>query len=163
SGAGRRLAWAASAVLTLHSTLQFVWQDRRLEPRRLSPAVVRALRALERQTSPGDVVMVKPERQRLPPPPLIIGRRVPFTRFIPFFSQLAPRPTLIERYERTSAFFATPDSAEAQAIARELHAKALLLVGGDEVRFPKDGLLEPLFDEDGVRLYRISPVPLPRR
>jgi hypothetical protein len=54
---------------------------------------------------------------------MLIGRRVPFTRFIPFFSQLAPRASLIALYERTARFFATLDPGEARAIAQELGAK----------------------------------------
>jgi len=132
-----------------------VWQERLAEPRRLSPAVVRALGALAQATRPGDVVLVKPERQRYPPPPIVIGRRVPFTRFIPFFAQLAPREALLQRYERTSAFFTTEDPAKARAIARELHATAVCLFGPEGVRFPNESLLTVVFDEPGARVYLI--------
>lgn len=154
-GARRALVLAGCAVMTLPSMLQFVWQERHAEPRRLSPVIVHALQALQDATRPGDVVLVRPERQRYPPPPLIVGRRVPFTRFIPFFAQLAPREVLRQRYERTSAFFTTEDPAEARAIARELQATAVCLFGADNLRFPKDSLLTVLFDEPGARIYLI--------
>ena len=130
----------------------------------MPPAVVRALAELQRATRPGEVVLVKPERQRHAPAPMLIGRRVPFTRFIPFFSQLAPRASLIARYERTARFFATLDPGEARAIAQELGAKTLLLVGGEDVLFEKRGTLELLYGGEGAALYRIipSPPPLPR-
>lgn len=164
AGRWRALALVGCAVLTLPSTLQFVWRERRAEPRRLPAAVVRALSALERATRPGDVVLMKPERQRYPPPPLIVGRRVPFTRFIPFFSQLAPRQALLRRYERTAAFFTTEDPSQARAIARELNATAVCLFGADDVRFAKEGVLERFYEEEGASVYRFIPAPpLPRR
>lgn len=161
AGRNRALALLGCAILTLPSTVQFVRQERRAEPRRLSPAVVRALAELERATRPGDVVLVKPERQRHPPPPLVIGRRVPFTRFIPFFAQLAPRASLIERYQRVAEFFTTTDAAVARSVARELGASTLLLAGGDDVLFPKRGVLELLYGGEGAAVYRIIPAPPP--
>jgi len=160
----RALLLLGSAALALPSTLQFIWQERNAERRRVPPAVVRALSELQRATRPGEVVLVKPERQRHAPAPMLIGRRVPFTRFIPFFSQLAPRASLIARYERTARFFATLDPGEARAIAQELGAKTLLLVGGEDVLFEKRGTLELLYGGEGAALYRIipSPPPLPR-
>jgi hypothetical protein len=151
----RAVVLLGCAFLALPSTLQFAWQEARAEPRRMAPAVVRATLALLRATREGDVVLVRPERQRYPPPPLIVGRRVPYTRFIPFFAQLAPRAALVARYERTAAFFATDDAGEAGAIARELGASSLCLFGRDDVRFAKAGLLESVFEEDGARVYRI--------
>ncbi len=164
AGRNRALLLLGCAIVTLPSTVQFVWQERRAEPRRLSPAVVRALAELERATRPGDVVLVKPERQRHPPAPLVIGRRVPFTRFIPFFAQLAPRASLLERYQRVAEFFTTTDAAAARRVARELQASTLLLVGADDVLFPKRGALELLYAGEGAAVYRISPAPpLPPR
>jgi hypothetical protein len=158
------VAFLGCAAVTLPSTLQFVWRERTAEPRRLAPAVVRALAALQRETRPGDVVLVKPERQRQPPPPIVIGRRVPFTRFIPFFAQLAPRTSLVERYRRTAEFFGTTDPAAARELARELQASTVFLVGADDVLFPKRGVLELLYEEQGASVYRIIPAPpLPRR
>jgi hypothetical protein len=157
----RALVLAGSAALALPSTLQFVWQEQSGERRRVSPAVVRALRELERATRPGEVVLVRPERQRQPPPPMLIGRRVPFTRFIPFFSQLAPRTSLLERYQRAALFFSTPDAAVARAVAGELGARTLLLLGAEDVMFEKRGTLELLYGGEGVALYRIIPSPPP--
>lgn len=159
---GRRWLLAGAALLTLPSTAQFVWQERRAEPRRMPPPVVRAALALERVTRPGDVVLVKPERQRYPPPPLVVGRRVPFTRFVPFFAQLAPRAALLRRYAQAARFFTTEDAAEARAIAGQLGVSAVCVFGADELGFAPDGLLEPTFAEDGARVYRLSAPPPPR-
>lgn len=155
--AARRPAAAllGCALLALPSSLQFVWQEALSEPRRIPPAAVRATLALARETAPLAVVLVKPERQRYPPPPLVAGRRVPFTRLIPFFAQLAPRAALRARYQRAASFFTTEDPQEARAIARELGASALCLFGADDVRFPKGELLETFFEEAGARVYRI--------
>jgi hypothetical protein len=151
----RRGAVAVVAALSLPSSVEYVWQERTLEPRRLAPALVEATLALAQATRPGDVVLVKPERQRHPPPPLLVGRRVPYTRFIPFFAQLAPRAALVERYEIVSRFFETEDPQEARRIARGLHATALCLGGADDVRFEKATVLEPVFEREGASVWRV--------
>jgi len=166
SPALRRAAVVSAALFTLPSTLQYVWQEMITSPRRVPAQVVRAMQALAAAGAPGDVVLVRPEQQRYPPAPLLVGRRVPFTRFIPFFSQLASRETLQERYERVRSFFETEDPAVARAVARELGAGFVALAGAEDVRFDKRGFLEPLYEEGGARVYRIAPeatLPAPRR
>jgi hypothetical protein len=157
----RALLVSGAALLSLPSTLQYVWQERSAETRRVPPALVRALGELQRATRPGEVVLVKPERQRHPPAPMLIGRRVPFTRFIPFFAQLAPRAELVARYERTALFFTTPDAALARAIAHELGARTLLLVGNEDVVFDKRGTLQLLYGGESASVWRITPGPPP--
>jgi hypothetical protein len=122
--------------------------------------------ALSRASEPGDVVLVRPERQRYPPPPLLVGRRVPFTRFIPFFAQLASREALQQRYDRARSFFETEDAHLARAMAGELGARFVALAGAEDVRFEKRGVLDLVYEEAGARVYRISAdaiLPSPRR
>ena len=162
----RAVLVGAAALLTLPSTVQYAWQERTMAPRRIPPQVVRAMQALTAASAPGDVVLVRPEQQRYPPPPLLVGRRVPFTRFIPFFNQLASRETLQQRYERVRSFFETEDPAVARAAARELGAGFVALSGAEDVRFEKGGLLELVYEDGGARVFRISAgatLPAPRR
>jgi hypothetical protein len=162
----RRGVVIGSVLITLPSTVQYVSQEGTMAPRRVPPQVVRAMRSLAAESAPGDVVLVRPEQQRYPPPPLLIGRRVPYTRFIPFFAQLASRETLQERYERVRSFFESEDAAAARAVARELGAGFVALAGAEDVRFEKRGTLELVYEEAGARVYRITgdaTLPAPRR
>ena len=52
-------------------------------------------------------------------------------------------------------FFRTTSREEAVAIARSLGASFLALYGQDRVRFDTTGLLEPIHEEDGARVFRI--------
>jgi hypothetical protein len=148
----------ACAAFCLPSTVQFLVQKARTPPHRMTVSIVRAMRALDRSGRRGDVVLQRPELQRFPPPPLVlVGRRVPYTRFIPFFSQFVPRPERLARFERTRAFFTTSDAAEAAGIARSLGASYVCLYGADGVAFETAGWLEAVYEEAGARVYRIVP------
>ena len=114
------------------------------------------MRALAGVSRPGDVVLMRPELQRFPPPPLVlIGRRVPYTRFIPFFNQFTTRQARDERFATASAFFRTSDAQEARRLAGRLGARYVCLFGAEAVRFPTEGVLEPIFEEPRARVYRL--------
>lgn len=147
----------AVAVLALPATLQFLAKKAGLPPDRLPAATVRAMDALARSSQPGDVVLQRPGARYPPAPVILIGRRVPYERFTPYLTQFAPREALEARHETVYRFFRTLDGAEAREIARGLGARFLCLYGGDRIRFEAPALLEPLYEEPGVRLYRISP------
>ena len=53
-------------------------------------------------------------------------------------------------------FFRTEDPAEARAIARDARRVLLALYGSDRVRFDRTDLLEPVFEEDDARVYRLK-------
>jgi hypothetical protein len=149
-------AGLVAAALTLPSTVQFVWAHRQAPPAVAPPAVVDAMAVLEAAGARGDVVLQKPEPKRYPPPPMVlVGRRVPFTRFIPYLYQVAPRRELLERIELVRRFFKTADPAEARQVAQALQARFVCLYGDDAVAFPLEGLLQPLYEQPNVKVYKI--------
>ena len=100
--------------------------------------------------------MMRPEPKRFPPPPMLLaGRRVPYTRYIPYLYQGAPRRELKARLELVRRFFKTTDASEARRVAAALGARYVCLMGDDAVAFPQDGVLRPLLEEPNVRLYAI--------
>lgn len=152
----RGLALAAGAALCLPSTVQFVLAKRRVPAAVVPPAIVRAMDVLRSASRPGDVVLMRPEPKRFPPPPMVLaGRRVPFTRFIPYLYQVAPRGALLERIETVRRFFRTRDAGEALALARRLGAGYVCLMGDDAFAFADDGVLRPLVEEPNVSVYAI--------
>jgi hypothetical protein len=154
-----RAAFVALAVATLAlpATIQFVAKKAVLPPDRLPAATVRAMEVLARSSQPGDVVLQRPGARYPPAPVILIGRRVPYERFTPYLTQFAPREALEARHQTVYRFFRTPDGAEAREIARRLGARFFCLYGSDRIRFEAEALLEPLYEEPGVRLYRINP------
>jgi hypothetical protein len=117
--------------------------------------MVRAARALERVSRPGDVVLQRPGARYPPAPVVLSGRRVPYERFTPYLTQFASRQDLEARHEVVFRFFRTTSREEAMAIARSLGASFVALYGRDRVRFDTTGLLEPIHEEEEARVYRI--------
>jgi hypothetical protein len=151
-----RVALAAAALLlSLPATVQYAVRKATLPPDRLPAPMVRAMRALEKASQPGDVVLQRPGGRYPPAPVVLAGRRVPYERFTPYLTQFATKQALEARHETVYRFFRTTDRAEAVAIARSLGARFLALYGPDRVRFDTRGLLQPLHEEDGARLYRL--------
>lgn len=145
---------AAALLLALPSTLQFAVSKALLPPDRLPAAMVRAMKALEAASDPGDVILQRPGGRYPPAPVVLIGRRVPYERFTPYLTQFASRDDLIRRHQTVYRFFHTSDPAEALAIAHALGASHLCLYGFDRVRF--DGaVLETIHAEAGARCYRL--------
>jgi len=103
----------------------------------------------------GDVVLQRPAARYPPAPVILAGRRVPYERFIPYLTQFASREDLEARHLEVYRFFRTRDRSEALEIARSLDASFLALYGPDRVRFDTSGVLEPVHEEPGARLYRI--------
>jgi hypothetical protein len=81
---------------------------------------------------------------------------VVYERFTPYSTQFAPAAELTRRHERVFRFFRTSDRAEAAAIARELGAVLVVLYGPDRVRFDPAGLLAPVYEEPGARVFRVA-------
>ncbi len=152
----RRAALVAAALLlALPSTVQYAAKKASLAPDRLPAPMVRAMRALEAASQPGDVVLQRPGGRYPPAPVVLAGRRVPYERFTPYLTQFASKQALEARHETVYRFFRTRDRGEAIAIARSLGARFLALYGPDRVRFDTTGLLQPLHEEEGARLYRL--------
>ncbi len=156
SGPRKAAVLAACAALALPSTIQFALVHRAAPPAVAPPAVVEAMAALEAAGDLGDVVIEKPEPKRYPPPPMVLsGRRVPFTRFIPYLYQVAPRADLVARIELVRRFFKTTDAAEARSVAQALGARFVALFGDDAVAFSIEGVLRPVYEQPNVKVYEI--------
>ncbi len=156
--APRRAAVAALAVagaLSLPSTVQYAIQKRRWPNEALPAPMVRAMRALGAASRPGEVVLQRPGGRYPPAPVVLIGRRVPYERFTPWLTQFAAPADLERRHEAVYAFFRTRDRAEAVAIARALDARYVVLYDQERLRFDAAGLLEPIHEEPGARVYRL--------
>jgi hypothetical protein len=150
-----RVAAAVLLALALPATLHFAVKKASEPPDPLPAAIVRAMRALEQDSRPGDVVLQRPGARYPPAPVILIGRRVPYERFTPWLTQFASRQALEERHETVYRFFRTTDAGEARAIASGLGARYVALYGADRLRFDTTGFLEPLHDEPGARVYRV--------
>jgi hypothetical protein len=148
-----------AASLCLPSTVQFVTRKATEPPDPLPAAVVRAMRALEGASRPGDVVLQRPAARFPPAPVVLIGRRVPYERFTPYLTQFVRREDLERRHEAVHRFFRTRDPGEARQIAESLGATFVCLYGPDRVRFPVEGVLEPIHAEALARVYRLRPEP----
>jgi len=147
----------ATAVLLLATpaTWQYAWKKLSTPPDRLPAAMVRAMTALEAASRPGDVVLQRPGGRYPPAPVVLAGRRVTYERFTPYLTQFAAKADLEARHATVYRFFRTESRDDALAIARSLGASFLALYGSDRVRFDTTGLLEPIHEEAGARLYRI--------
>jgi hypothetical protein len=156
-GGVARVALAAGALLlAFPTTVQFAVKKARLPWDPIPAAYVRAMRAVESNSQPGEVVLQRP-MARFPPLPVILaGRRVVYERFTPYSTQFAPAAELTRRHERVFRFFRTTDRAEAASIARELEARLVVLYGADRVRFDPAGLLDPVHEEPQARVYRVT-------
>ena len=151
----RALALGALLLLATPATFQYAAKKATTPPDRLPAAMVRAVRALERVSLPGDVVIQRPGGRYPPAPVVLAGRRVPYERFTPYLTQFAARADLEKRHEVVYRFFRTTSREEALAIARSLGASFLALYGRDRVRFDTTGVLEPVHEEEGARVFRI--------
>lgn len=157
--ARRVLACVLLVVLGTPATLQYATKKARTAPDRLPAPMVRAMAALERVSEPGDVVLQRPGARYPPAPVILAGRRVPYERFTPYLTQFASKEALEARHLLVYRFFRTHDRAEAMVIVRSLGASYLALYGHDRIRFDASGLLEPVHEEPGARLYRILDSP----
>jgi hypothetical protein len=146
---------ALAAALAFPSTVQFVVAKRSIPLEAIPAPMLRAMAELEAASRPGDVVIQRPGARYPPLPVVLIGRRVAYERFTPYLTQFVPREALERRHEAVHRFFRTKDAREARAIARSLGARFVCLYGPDRVRFPRDALLEPLYDQPGASVFRI--------
>jgi hypothetical protein len=159
AGSGRRrraLVLAGAALLSLPSTVQFVWKKAIQAPDPVPAAMLRAVRALERVSEPGELVLQRPAGRYPPLPVVLIRRRVPYDRFTPWMTQFAAAADLEHRHQIVYRFFHTTDAAEAERIAGELGARYLCLYGGDRVRFDLAGRVQAVHEEPGARCYRLT-------
>jgi hypothetical protein len=155
---GRRVIpiLAGAALLSFPSTLEFAWRKANERLLGVPAAYVRAIRAIEKDSQPGDRVLQRPGGRYPPLPVVLAGRRVLYERFTVYLSQFAPPDELTRRHEMLFRFFRTTDREEALAIARALGATHVCLYGPDRVRFDGAGILKPLHEEAEARSYRLE-------
>ena len=146
---------AALVLLAAPATLQYVLKKAATPPDRMPAGMVRAMDALRAASRPGEVVLQRPGGRYPPAPVVLAGRRVTYERFTPYLTQFVSRADLEARHEAVFRFFRTDDRDEALRIARSLGASYLALYGSDRVRFDTTGLLEPIHEEEGAKVYRI--------
>ena len=151
----RLLVAAAVLLLATPATWQYAGKKLKTPPDRLPAPMVRAMRALEEASRPGDVVLQRPGGRYPPAPVVLAGRRVSYERFTPYLTQFATKADLEARHATVYRFFRTERRDEALAIARSLGATFLALYGNDRVRFDTTGVLETVHEETGARVYRI--------
>ena len=144
----RRLAVAAAMLLlATPATLQYAVKKAATAPDRMPATMVRAMRALEPASGPGDVVLQRPGGRYPAAPVVLAGRRVTYERFTPYLTQFVSRADLEARHAAVYGFFRARERDEALAIARRLGASFLVLYGSDRVRFDTTGVLEPVYEE----------------
>ena len=151
----RSVVLALTAVLALPSTIEFVVRKRQQGARRVPAGVLHGMEALARDSAPGDVVLQRPHTPHPAPPLVFVGRRVPFTRVIPYFDQFTSRHEVAERLSTVRQFFLTADPAHARRIAASLGARHVCLYEGEGVAFRWEELLEPIHESPEVHVYRI--------
>ncbi len=152
---GRVLIAGLAALLAVPSTVQFVAKKASMPWDPVPAPVIRAMKALEAQSRPGDVVLQRPGARYPPLPVILVGLRVPYERFTPYLTQFVAREDLERRHETVYRFFHTTDRAEAETIARSLGASFVCLYGPDRIRFDASGLLDPIHEEPQARVYRV--------
>ena len=149
------LVFALSALLALPSTVEFIVRKRQSGVHRVPAGLLQGLDVLARDSAPGAVVLERPHTPYPAPPLVFIGRRVPYTRVIPYFDQFAAEHEVEHRLAAVRRFFQTESVTEAEAIAASLGAHHVCLYQGEGVGFAWEELLEPIYEGPEIHVYRI--------
>jgi hypothetical protein len=162
AGHGRALlVGLLTLALGLPTTVQFVVRKRASAPGRLPASLMRVLDVLARESQRGDVV-IAPITTRWPPPALtLLGRRQPYTRFIPYMAQFASAPVLERRRALMNAFFKSREPGTALALARALGGRHVLVYGHQSLAFVPEPAFELRASDGNVHLYRVPPAEAP--
>jgi hypothetical protein len=151
----RRLTAVLFIALVLPSTLEYYGRKAFIRPDVVPASVMRAMRALEMMSRPGDVVIMRPYSRYPPPPVVFVGRRIPFTGYLPYKRQFVESSRITERDRLVRRFFRSRTPEQALAIARRLNARFVYMTGAQKVDFDARYVLDPIFEERGERVYRI--------
>jgi len=149
------LVLGLAALVALPGTVEFIVRKRQSGAHRVPAAILHGMDALARDTVPGEVVLQRPHTPHPAPPLVFVGRRVPFTRVIPYFEQFAHEREVYDRLRTVRQFFFTTSAGEAKAVAASLGARHVCLYEGEGVGFPWEELLEPIYESPEVHVYRI--------
>ncbi|HUL76620.1 MAG TPA: hypothetical protein VL691_05085 [Vicinamibacteria bacterium] len=151
---GPRVLVVAAAV-AFPATLQFVPHYWTRPPVVIPGAVLDAMRALERDSRPGDVVLQRPHPRWPPPPVVFASRRVPLTRIYPYLSQFLGPAEILDRQRALRDFFATTDPKAALLVARRFGATHAVAYEDDVIASGARAVLQPVFENPAVRVYRV--------
>lgn len=152
-----RVAALAALLLTLPSTVELVARKARQPPEPIPAAAVEAMRALRAASCPGDVVITRPLPSWVPLPMVLGERRVVYSNYLGYWRQFIDQGALAQRDRLLRSFFRAGTADEARALARALGGSFVYLTGRQRVDFEPRGVLQPLFERDGERVYRIVP------
>lgn len=153
--ARRGLVLALAAALSLPNLVEFVWRKAATAPDLVPARVLEAMRFLEAESAPGDVVLMRPYSRYPPPPVVFAGRRVPYTLFLGYLRQFAPAAAVRERSEAVRAFFRAESAEEARAIAARLGARHVFLQGSQAMGAGARAAFEPVYVRQDTALYRL--------
>ncbi len=158
-GAWARRSWlpvaVLVAVLALPATLEFVARKAAQRGQPIAPAAVAAMAALRAASCPGDVVITRPLPSFVPLPVVLAGRRVAFSNYLSYWQQFVSPEALAERNRLVRSFFRSLTPSEGLAAAAALDGRFLYMTGRQQVDFDASAVLEPVFERDGERVYRI--------
>jgi hypothetical protein len=149
------LVLSLAAAVAFPSTVEFVVRKRQSGVHLIPAGLLRGMDALARDTAAGAVVLERPHTPYPAPPLVFIGRRVPYTRVIPYFDQFAEAHEVEHRLAAVRRFFQTESLTEAEAIAASLGARHVCLYEGEGVGFAWQELLEPIYDSPEIHVYRL--------
>jgi hypothetical protein len=154
---GRRvLVVGVAALVCLPSAIEMAWQRTRVEPDRISPALLGAMRAAEQASHPGDLVLQRPGFERPPLPVVLIGRRVLLEGYTPYLTQFAPVAELRRRRQDLVDLFRAESSDDARRRAKALGGSVLCLYGDQSLPFDPGDWLRLVYDHPEARVYRIE-------
>jgi hypothetical protein len=136
-------------------TVEYLWKKQQQVPVVIPAPAVRAMKALREASRPGDVVLMQTKVSHVPLPLVLAGRRVTLADYIGYWRQFASLETVARRKEEVRSFFQAKDPQTALAVARQLGASYVYLAGRRKDVLENSRVLEPVFREDGQRVYRI--------
>lgn len=162
SGGGSLPARATVALLALGClppTVEFVAGKATQAAEIVPSRTVRAMAALRAASCPGDVVVTRPGvAHQVPLPVVLAGRRVALANYIPYWRQFTTPAFVARREDEVRAFLRAREPEEALAAARGLDARFVYLPGRERRELEEGGVLAPVFEEEGERVYRIAPL-----
>jgi len=145
----------AAAAVAFPTTLQFVPHYWTKPPVVIPGPVLDAMKALERDSRPGDVVLQRPHPRWPPPPVVFASRRVPLTRIYPYLSQFLTPAEILDRQRALRDFFFATDPGAALLAARRFGATHAIAYEDDVLASGARAVLQPVFEDPAVRVYRI--------
>jgi len=151
----RRVMAALVLLVAFLPAAEFLFRKVPQPPEVVPAPAVQAMKVLRGESCPGDVVIMQTKIAYVPLPVVLAGRRVALADFIGYWRQFTSLSALAKRKDEVRAFFQAGDPASARDAARALDARYVYVTGRRRQDLVDGGVLQPLFDEAGQRVYRI--------